>query len=374
MATIVSRIAVGPGERQARPPAQAWRARVLERLRRRRTGPRVGRRDTIQLLEDLADLLEGGLQLAAAVHTIQNATTSRAVRQACAEITAHLEHGLSLGAAFEHLRFPAAAAAAVRAGEESAQLVDVLRSLVARFRRQAEARSEVLRAMAYPAFVLTVLSGVVALFLLYVLPRVEPLLGEQKPLATQLLIGLARVVGTGWPGLLAVGVAGAWLLRRLYRTPYRFRMPVFGGLFRAMALERSFGHLGMLVRSGVDLTRAITVTADSLADPVVASRWHEVLKRLRRGATLAAALAADPILGGRTSPLIAVGEEAGILDRQLEKIDKLMRTTVERQLRFLVSLVGPVTLGLAAGFILMVFFGLFLPIYSNMSALTLQQR
>jgi type II secretory pathway component PulF len=130
----------------------------------------------------------------------------------------------------------------------------------------------------------------------------------------------------------------------------------------------------MLVRSGVDLTRAITVTADSLADPVVASRWHEVLKRLRRGATLAAALAADPILGGRTSPLIAVGEEAGILDRQLEKIDKLMRTTVERQLRFLVSLVGPVTLGLAAGFVLMVFFGLFLPIYSNMSALTLQQR
>jgi len=164
---------------------------------------------------------------------------------------------------------------------------------------------------------------------------------------------------------------GAWEARRIYRSGQRFRLPALGPLFRTLALERSFAYLGMLTRSGVDLTRAIQVTAEALADPVVSARWQAVIGRLERGAALAEALRAEPLISPAAAQLVAIGEEAGQLDRQFDKLHRLLRATAERQLRWPVALVGPAMLGVSAAFILLVFFGLFLPMYANMSSLQL---
>jgi type IV pilus assembly protein PilC len=93
--------------------------------------------------------------------------------------------------------------------------------------------------------------------------------------------------------------------------------------------------------------------------------------RLQHGMPLADAMRLEPLIPSIAIQLITVGEEAALLDRQFDKLHRLMKSNIERHLRLLVGMVGPVMLALSAGFILLLFFGMFLPMYQNISALSL---
>lgn len=332
---------------------------------------RLSREQTVLMLDALADLLEAGLGLTRSVGIVGEASPSAAVTAVCRGITRRLEHGATLSEALEREGFSPLIASSVRAGEETGDFAQILRNVVDVMRREMQTRTDLLKAMAYPILILVLLAGVVVLFLTYVLPRLEPLLGTQRPPATRFLVGAATLVTSGWPFVLGAIAAGAVAFQRVVQSDRRFRIPLLGPFFRTLALERLFGYLTLLTTSGVHLIRALEVTAEAIADPIVAARCRSIVLRLQHGLPLAEAMRLEPLISPIALQLMTVGEEAGRLDRQFEKLHRLMTQTIERQLRMLVAMVGPTMLMMSAGFILLLFFGLFLPTYQNISSLHL---
>jgi type II secretory pathway component PulF len=374
MARIVSHVTLSgadaPMPRVRKPgPLARLGAAVLARARAPRRST-LTKTQAVAFLDELAELLEAGIGLTAAVRIVGDASSHARVKAVCHGLTRRLTHGATLSDAMEQEGFSPLVAASVRAGEASGNFAQIFRTILEALRREMATRADVARAMAYPAFILVLLGAVLVLFLTYVLPRIEPLLGTERPLATQILLGLGRLATSGWLLVIAAGVVVV-VFRRVYRSPRRFSMPVLGPFFQRLALERLFGYLSLLLRSGVHLIRAFEVAADALADPVVASRCRSIMLRLQHGMPLADAMRLEPLIPSIAIQLITVGEEAALLDRQFDKLHRLMKSNIERHLRLLVGMVGPVMLALSAGFILLLFFGMFLPMYQNISALSL---
>ncbi|MGQ0720893.1 MAG: type II secretion system F family protein [Candidatus Eiseniibacteriota bacterium] len=350
--------------------------RVVDVLRDRyeRKARQLTKRQMADMLDELGDLLEAGLGLTTALNVVADAASVPIVQRAALGIRRRLEHGSTLSAAMEQEGFSSLASSAVKAAEETGEFAHIFRDISQTIRREIGTRSEVLKAMAYPAFILLLLGGVIVLFLTYVLPRIEPLLGDERPLATRLLIGMADLVTRYWLLLLIAGGIGMYLLRGLFRSSARFTLPVLGPFFRTLALERLFGYLGLLVRSGVHLIRALDVTALAVQDPVLSGRCQAIVRRLQHGMPLAEAMRAEPLIPPIAVQLIAVGEQAGMLDKQFTKMHTLMKLRIEKQIKALVAMVGPTMLIVSAGFILLLFFGLFLPMYENMSSQQLLKK
>lgn len=373
MATIVSHV-IADGAAAPPPPTVTWSltAAVAGALSRLHVRARpLTRKQTVLILDELADLLEAGLGLMTAVGIVGEASPSAAIKAVCLGLIRRLKHGATLSEAMERERFSTLIASSVRAGEETGDFAQILRNVAEAMRREMQTRADVLKAMAYPILILVLLAGVMALFLSYVLPRIEPLLGHRRPPATQLLMGIATLVTSGCAVLLGGMAAIVVAVRRAFHSEQRFRIPLVGPFLRTLALERLFGYMTLLTKSGVHLMRALEVTAEAIADPVVAARCRSIVLRLQHGMPMAEAARLEPLISPIAVQLIAVGEEAGLLDRQFEKLHRLMKRTIERQLRMLVAMVGPTMLLVCAGFILLLFFGLFLPMYENISSLQL---
>ena len=93
----------------------------------------------------------------------------------------------------------------VRVGEEAGALPTVMNDLAALLEHDDEVRSEVVSAVAYPAFVLGFGVVTVAVLLTFVLPRLFGMLTEMMdilPLPTLILLRVSSGLKTWWPVLL----------------------------------------------------------------------------------------------------------------------------------------------------------------------------
>src|SRR5688572_21608239 len=83
----------------------------------------------------------------------------------------------------------------IQAGEATGSLNETLARLITHLTEQRELRQQLLTALAYPIFMVTVAGGMILFFLVFLLPRLKTLLtslGGKMPGSTALLISLSE--------------------------------------------------------------------------------------------------------------------------------------------------------------------------------------
>jgi len=274
--------------------------------------------------------------------------------------------------------FPTLHTAMVQAGERAAFLEQVLRSLSEFLERLDELRSKVVGAMIYPA-VLTVLGGSVMIAaLIFFVPRFEPLLANaRKPLPTEVMFALSRVVRNHWYFVL-VGLGGAialvWMnlrsekARRLIEL-WRLRIPVVGNALRLLAITRFCRILGTMLSNGVPLLQALRISRDATGSTLMAERIAEATEAVRDGKRLSEPLAVGGFIPEQILAMITVAEESNKLDKVLLQIADTVERRTNRQVDQAVRLVEPAILCLVAAGIGFLALGLLLPIFTLASSL-----
>jgi general secretion pathway protein F len=141
---------------------------------------------------------------------------------------------------------------------------------------------------------------------------------------------------------------------RVWKDTALLRAPIFGPLFRMLAVARFSRTLATLLQSGVPLLRAMDIVRNVIGNARLERVVDEAASAIREGQSIAAPLKRSGDFPPIVTHMIAVGEKSGELEGMLENVAKAYDTQVDTRVQALTSLLEPlmiVFMGGAVGFI-----------------------
>jgi type IV pilus assembly protein PilC len=262
----------------------------------------------------------------------------------------------------------------IRAGEASGQLDDILSRLADYQEAAASLRSKIRSAMAYPTVSLTAILLITVCLLVFIVPKFKDLfdgLDIELPGPTLVVLAISDFMQNNapvWMGgivLLVIGLrfygktrAGGW-----QKDWIKLRIPVFGPLFRKVAISRFARTFATLIQAGVPILGALEIVAATSGNRILEAAVLDASSSVRQGETLAVPLAKSGVFPPMVTRMIAIGEKSGALESLLQKISEFYDQEVASTVDALTSLIEPmmiVIMGVVVGGMVL---AIFMPIF-----------
>jgi type IV pilus assembly protein PilC len=262
----------------------------------------------------------------------------------------------------------------VVAGEEGGILDNVLNRLAIYIEKAESLKKKIKSAMVYPSTIVGVAILVVAILLIFVIPvfaKIFSSMGHTLPLPTLIVIGISNLLKKYILLLIVALVVLLFLFKRYYATEKGkftidnlvLKSPVFGMLFRKVAVARFSRTLSTLITSGVPILDGLTITSKTAGNKTIEYAIMKARTSISEGETIAEPLARGEVFPPMVTQMIAVGESTGSLDSMLSKIADFYEEEVDVAVATLTSLLEPllmVFLGVTVGGVVI---AMYLPIF-----------
>jgi type IV pilus assembly protein PilC len=332
--------------------------------------------------QELAALLKAGLPLLQSLDVMLERQDDPVFRRSLQSVRDKVKGGTALSEAIrgEGELYPPMFAASLVAGERSGALETVLRRFVNYLRLNQSLKKKAIAASVYPIVLMLVMATMVAVLLVYVIPRFEEFyqgLDVELPLLTRALIVVARGVVDHLyivvPLLVGLPLATlAWLRRpesgaRL--DGLLLRLPYLGRLMRMYATSQLARTLSTLLAGGLPLLNALEVAASSIGNRAMAQKVAGATGEIREGRSLTHALETTGMLDNLTLEMVKVGEQTGALGDMLNAVAEFYDEELELRMQTLLALVEPVMLVFMATIVATMLLAFYLPLFESISAL-----
>jgi type IV pilus assembly protein PilC len=262
----------------------------------------------------------------------------------------------------------------VVAGEEGGILDNVLNRLAVYIEKAEALKKKVKSALVYPSTIVGVAILVVAVLMIFVIPVFENMfssMGHTLPLPTLIVIGISNILKRYILLLIVALVILIIMFKRYYSTDKGkmavdsliLKLPVFGPLFRKVAVARFSRTLSTLITSGVPILDGLTITSKTAGNRMIEKAIMNARTSISEGETIAEPLARSEVFPPMVTQMIGVGESTGSLDAMLSKIADFYEEEVDVAIATLTSLLEPflmVFLGVTVGGIVI---AMYLPIF-----------
>ncbi len=328
---------------------------------------RIRRRDITFLTRQLADLLESGIPLLRALDILREQTESRRLQEVLASLASRVREGKSFSEALALYPkiFSNLYVNMVKSGEVGGVLSEVLARLADFGERAEELRAKLRAALAYPILILFVGMATVAVLLIFVVPKLVSLfqdVGQILPLPTRILVEVSQGLVHYWWVILSMVALSAFLLKRgrlshgvrLAIDGLKLRLPVWGSLIKKVEIASFARSLATLLSHGVPILQAMQVVVQATENELLRGEFKRIGEQLKGGTTLSQEIRRGRMFPALVTNMVAVGEEAGNLDRSLFKIADTYEREADRAMKLMTSLVEPVmilVMGSIVGFI-----------------------
>ncbi|HAA11757.1 MAG TPA: type II secretion system F family protein [Cytophagales bacterium] len=324
---------------------------------------------------EFASLLEAGLDIQRSLNILTAEQKKTAVREALEALEQTLLKGSTLSEAFRAVKgFTAYEYYSIQIGEETGQLVAVLKQLSQYFQQRRSQRKQIQSALSYPMVIMLTAIGAVSFMLGVIVPMFSDIFGRfggELPGVTQLIISFSAGVSTYgiWVVLLLVSVGillYVWrkrpFLRRLGAALIR-RLPVIGPIVVSLHLARFCQALTLLLQSKVPLLRAIELLKAMIAFYPIQDSLQKIEGGIMQGEPLHKCLAEHSIYEHRLVSLVKVGEEVNQLDSFFERLAKQYAEQVNQRSAALNTFLEPLMIVLLGGVIGFILVAMYLPMF-----------
>lgn len=325
----------------------------------------------------LATLVNVGMPLLRGLRLLQEQEGNPVLKHVISEIARTVETGGTMSEALAaHPKvFSPLYVNMVRAGELGGVLEEVLRRQAEFMEKGMRIKGKIKAAMFYPAAVMVVAAAIVALLMVFVVPRFQAVFdgmlnGRPMPVFTVAVFKVSAIVKdhilvTGGV-LLAAFVLFQLLIRteagRWWFDRFKLRMPVLGPVSRKVSLARFTRTLGTLLSSGVPILQALTIVKQTAGNVVVARMISRIHDNVKEGGTLAEPFKAAGIFPAMVGGMVDVGEQTGALPEMLMKIADASDEEVDNAVSAMTSLLEPVMIIFIAVIVGSIVIAMFLPL------------
>ncbi len=339
---------------------------------------RVKQDELVMVTRNLGSMLTAGLTVSRALSVIQRQTKNPKLMRVMKDLIEHINKGGQFNEALQQYPkvFDDLYVSMIRAGEESGNLAESLKTLALQMERSSNLKKKIKGAMMYPSIVITVMVIIGILMMIYVMPQITGVFksaGQDLPASTRFMIALSEFLVEYT--VLAIGglIGGVMGFMYLLRTKWGkiatswlvVRLPVIGNMAKEANAARTARTLSSLLNSGVDVIQSIEITEDVLQNVFYKKVLREARNRVEKGTSLSETFIERsdlyPILVGE---MILVGEETGQIAGMLGELAIYYEAEVERKTKDLSTIIEPLLMVVIGGGVGFFALALIAPIYS----------
>ncbi len=351
------------------PQASAQQKALFTFARKRSSKPVPAH--TLAFLSKLLQLHKGGLPLGDALKILAQRLVDPILKEIALQLWRDLSEGHTLAIAIKNHPefFESSLVYLIEAGEATGNLVPVLENIVAYLGESIALRKRVLSSLVYPIFISLVALGVVAIFLFFLLPRIEAMLtslGGQLSLPAKILIGLAHFLINGGPFILAGLGLGAIFIGRYRATPsgrkstdnFILKLPYIRELVINADLCRVANLMSTLLSSGVNTTEALKLAERAIQNTVLLSEFQAARAQIADGAAFSQAFRRSRLFPAMGLDILNVGENTGSIAPSLREIAKVQGEALASQLQFTTGFISSAALAFAFSLVVVLTLGI----------------
>ena len=349
--------------------------------------PKLGRRKKVGAKElavftrQFSVMIDAGLPLVQCIDILGEQQQNAFFKDVLRQVRQNVEEGSTLFAALEkHPKvFDGLYTHMVEAGETGGVLDLILQRLATLIEKVVKLKRSIVSASIYPAAVITVAIGAIAIIMIVVIPQFQQIFlgllgpGEALPLPTRIVMGISGFIA-GWGGLataaILVGTAvgtsyyyktakGRWQIDALL-----LKMPIFGSILRKVGVARFSRILSTLLSSGVPILQSLDITAKTAGNVIIEDAILKVRAGVERGENFVDPLKATNVFPHMVSQMIGVGEQTGAMDAMLGKIADFYEDEVDTAIADLLGLMEPVLIAFLGVTIGSIVISMYLPLFS----------
>ncbi|HWD38211.1 MAG TPA: type II secretion system F family protein [Fimbriimonas sp.] len=333
--------------------------------------------DLVIATRQLGTLIRAGMPMAETLEIVGSQSDKVRMQIAFREIQLLVMEGQSLSVGMRKFPdiFNPLVLSLVEAGEVAGTLEHTLEVAAKQLDREAALRRKVKSAMLYPKIVLAACVGTIALMLLLVVPVFATVYREfhsTLPGPTLLLMALSDLAVHWWWAVLLGCLAAAYAYQRYAKTPggrrrldiIGLKLPVFGPLFRKIAIARFVQTLSGAMSGGVPVLRSLGISGATAGNTVIRDAVTQVALRVRDGSSIGTELAKTGEFPMMVTRMISAGESGGQIDTMLDEINRFYEQDVETATERLTRIIEPLMTVMVGSIVLLVLLALYMPIFS----------
>lgn len=342
-------------------------------------GSRIKQKDLIMMCLHLEQLSRAGVSVYDALLDVRDSTDSLKLRDVLTDMCELIKGGEKLSEAMTHYDsvFGEVFVGLVRAGEANGDLTESFMHMSNHLKWTAGLKRRVRKAITYPSALLVIMTGVIAILMLFVVPKLVDFMTSQGfdlPIHTRALIATSNFVADFWfvlfilpPLLLALGrLAYKWSLGFAYWVDtMMMRLPIIGPAVRKINMARFTHFFAVMFRSGIDILDSLDAAKDVVGNLVIKESVDTVIKSVTEGNSLTASLRISNQFPNLVIRMFKVGEDSGNMNEALENVTYFYNQEVDDAVDAIVGSIQPILTGVMGAVIFWIIASVFGPLYQS---------
>jgi general secretion pathway protein F len=325
--------------------------------------------------QELLSLLVAGLSLVESIETLADKEQDAGVRKIIEGLLSRLYEGVTFSRALESFpqAFPPLYVATARASERTGDLPEALTRFISYQTQMDLVRKKLIGASIYPVLLLVIGLLVATFLLVFVVPKFSAIyedVGADLPWLSVLLIQWGHFVHEQGAQL-AVGTAAALaiIIYGVTRPSFKariaqqlWRVPFIGERMRVYQLARFYRTLGMLLRGGIPVAKALEMVT-GLLQPHFRPKVQAAAALIREGKPISIAMEAQGLTTAVGNRMLRVGERTGLMGEMMERIGNFHDEEIARWVEWLTKLIEPILMAVIGGVIGGIIILMYMPIF-----------
>ncbi len=363
------------------PVKVSQRPDILGKVQRALHFRRIKRKDLIDLFENLHLLAQSGVPLGVGLWDLAEDMDNPAIKDMLQDVAYRIQSGLSISdamARYENV-LGAIAVNLIRIGEETGSLDRVFKDISEHYARVEDFVGKVKQALIYPAFALVTITTALLFWLVYVLPKLAELfkgLNVKLPTITIMVLNVSEFVKEYVLFILAFLILFLALFFILRKKNERFRyatdklmlkIPIINMILYNFNYAFFSEYMRLMVSAGVSLYETLLILQESFHNRVFKRAMATMKESVSAGNSISDSMRRTKLFPSLMVRMIAVGEEAGGLDNQLDYLARYYYNKLDYITQNIAKIIEPVIIITVGLFMAIIMVSLLLPIYDLIS-------
>ncbi len=338
---------------------------------------RIKFRDLTIFYRQFATMVNAGLTLVNSLNILTEQVENKALSRIINTVKTDVEGGSTLADAMaKHPNvFSELYISMIKAGEVGGVLDEILNKIADLMEKEFALRQKIRSAMSYPSFIIGAAVLMAIFMLTFVLPQFVGIFaqfGGELPALTNFFVTLTILFRKFWYLFFGLIIALSFGLYAYIKTPngrqnfdrFKLNAPIIGDINRKSAISRFSRILGTLIKSGVPIIEALTVSSNAIGNLVISKAVLGAKTRIKEGQSISSPLAASGVFPPMVTQMILVGEESGELEEMLINVSKFYDEEVDRSVERLTSIIEPLMMLVIGGTVGVMIIAMYLPIFN----------
>lgn len=328
------------------------------------------------IADNLASLYEDGIPIVLSLELLRELPISKEYKKSLLNIKENIMKGNSLGSSFyeDEKLYPSFFSGIIEIGENSGELVSVLRSLKDFYFNVDKVNRKLKSALRYPMFILAALISLIFVFLIFIIPNLYEtfnVMDKEKSKIISFFYEFYNYLKTNKiysiTFIMSCIIALILILKYIKST---HRDKENNLLLKIKFLQQYYEYifimiLSIILGSGIQISKGLDLCIESIDIQCIKISMEELKDEILVGNEIGASLNNSRFLSKYSLSMISMGEKSGELTEVLQKASKRLESNLLEKLEKVISYVTPVSI-IVVAFVVIVFIFIFIMPMFNM--------